>query len=86
MSDEAVQVAVEGERSLEVCYRQRFALEDREPLFDLDHPRAVHGREVQGKSRVALQPGERYRGLLPTAFDLLVDSARPRPNLKSSRK
>ena len=31
---------------------QALPLEDREPLFDLIHPRTMHGREVHNKARM----------------------------------
>jgi hypothetical protein len=54
--DERLQFCAQMVFGLEVDDAQTFALQNAEPLFDLIHPRAMHGREVEDESGMVGYP------------------------------
>src|SRR5207245_3473055 len=52
----AVQRAVQSQGAVEVRETKGLAGKDGEPLFDLVHPRAMHGRKVQDEAGMGLKP------------------------------
>lgn len=54
--DELVKLGLQVIEIVEINNSQSFATQDREPLFDLVHPRAVDRRKLKLKPRMVLQP------------------------------
>src|SRR5229473_8086842 len=57
LGDESEDLGLEIGEVFEVGSGHPLAPENREPLLDLIHPRAMDGREVEAKARMALQSG-----------------------------
>ena len=50
--DELSDLRIEVVFGFKIDDSQALPLEDREPLFDLIHPRTLHGRDVHNKARM----------------------------------
>jgi hypothetical protein len=66
----------------EVWGTETLALQDREPLLDLVHPRAVHRREVHLKTWVRGEP--RTNQLAVVDAEVVTDGVAPPPFFQTS--